>query len=156
MIVFDGYITGVAKRHFTKKSFILGSKICLFAAIVVLPLIIILANRISNWNLIWIYILFVISSPFIMHFTKSKKERLALTPRKIYTEDGQIVCIADKYEEIKDIQDVKCVYDYGEFYELAFPFGKISEKFICQKDLLSKGSLEEFEALFEDKIVRKR
>ena len=56
--------------------------------------------------------------------------------------------------EYRNIEDVKCVRDFGEFYELVFPFGKISEKFICQKDLLSKGTLAEFEALFGDKILR--
>ena len=36
----------------------------------------------------------------------------------------------------------------------SFIFGKISDKFICQKDLLTKGSLEEFERIFEGKIKR--
>lgn len=53
------------------------------------------------------------------------------------------------------IKDVKNVYDHGEFYDLVFPFGKISGKFICQKNLLTEGTLAEFEALFDGKIVRK-
>ena len=41
------------------------------------------------------------------------------------------------------------------FYFIKFPFGKYSDKFICQKSLLTQGTLEEFEALFEGKIERK-
>ena len=31
---------------------------------------------------------------------------------------------------------------------MVFPFGKVSEKFICQKSLLSEGTLEDFEKLY--------
>ena len=53
------------------------------------------------------------------------------------------------------ISDVKKVVDHGEFYELSFVFGKVSDKFICQKSLLTKGTLEEFKAMFGDKVYRK-
>ena len=42
------------------------------------------------------------------------------------------------------------------WYEIVFPFGKISSNFICQKNLIFKGSLEEFEDLFNGKIVKRR
>ncbi len=64
-----------------------------------------------------------------------------------------VICIADKYKECRKISDVKRVRDYGEFYELVFPLSKMSEKFICQKNLLTKGTLEEFKRLFRGKIA---
>ena len=77
-----------------------------------------------------------------------------MLPKRIYTRDNHIVCVADKYTDSKLISDVTKVLDHGEFYELCFPFGKISEKFICQKSLLFKGSLGAFERLFKGKIVK--
>ena len=77
-----------------------------------------------------------------------------MLPKRIYTNGDHIVCVAEKYTDSKLIKDVKKVIDHGEFYELCFPFGKTSEKFICQKSLLSKGSLGAFERLFADKIIK--
>ena len=95
-----------------------------------------------------------IIAPLLLYIPKRKKERLSLTPKCIRVEDECIICMADKYTEQRFIDDVKKVYDYGEYYDLIFSFGKVSEKFICQKELLSKGSIEEFESLFEGKITR--
>jgi hypothetical protein len=78
-----------------------------------------------------------------------------MLPKRIYIKDDHIVCIADRYTDSKFISDVNKVIDHGEFYELCFPLGKVSEKFICQKDLLTKGSLREFESIFKKKIERK-
>lgn len=52
-----------------------------------------------------------------------------------------------------DVDAVKKVVDYGDFYHLIV-FGKLSA-YICQKDLITQGTIEDFEKLFEDKIVRK-
>ena len=68
---------------------------------------------------------------------------------------NHIVCIAEQYKESKPISDVSKVIDCGSYYDIRFPFGKLSDKFICQKDLLTKGSLEKFEELFEGKIRRR-
>lgn len=44
---------------------------------------------------------------------------------------------------------------YGEFYDIIFYFSNKVLNCICQKDLIVEGTMEEFEKLFEDKIVRK-
>ena len=45
--------------------------------------------------------------------------------------------------------------DYGECYYFKFNFGERDRFFVCQKSLLTEGTIEEFEELFEDVIVRK-
>lgn len=52
------------------------------------------------------------------------------------------------------LEKVKKVIDYGNFYQICI--GKESEwcRYICQKDLLIKGSLREFERIFKRKLVR--
>ena len=60
---------------------------------------------------------------------------------------------ANSYSSRKMI-DVKKVRDYGNFYYLTFYFPYKDGYFVCQKDLLVEGTLEEFEKLFEDKLER--
>lgn len=55
----------------------------------------------------------------------------------------------------KPINAVKKVIDVGEWYYIIFKFGDIGNSWVCQKDLLTKGTIDEFERLFKDKIVRK-
>ena len=52
------------------------------------------------------------------------------------------------------IQDVKKILDYGEFYAIIFYFPNADRRFICQKDYIVQGTIEEFEQLFKGKIVR--
>ena len=92
---------------------------------------------------------------FFLLIPKGKKEHISMLPKKIYTDGELIVCIADKYTDSRFIHDVKKVIDHGEYYELIFPFGKVSEKFICQKSLLAKGTIWGFEALFDGKITKR-
>ena len=56
---------------------------------------------------------------------------------------------------IKPISKVKKVVDCGDWYFIVFKFLEFSNALACQKDLITKGTIEEFEALFEGKIVRK-
>jgi len=56
---------------------------------------------------------------------------------------------------IKTLEDVKKIIDYGEYYMIVFIFFKKDKTFICQKNLLIEGSLEEFEKLFENVLVKR-
>ena len=44
----------------------------------------------------------------------------------------------------------------GDFYKIYFYFPHKSNLFVCQKDLIIKGTKEEFEELFSAKIMRKK
>lgn len=150
MIEFNGYLTGSAEKRFFIKSKIIGLKILIPSLLLMLPIVICIAN-IFHFPLI-ACIAIIATFPLTLLIPQPRKERISLTPKQICINDTHIVCVADKYEEIRRIDDVKCVTDRGEYYEIDFPFGKISEKFICQKDLLSKGTLREFEAIFCKKL----
>ena len=52
------------------------------------------------------------------------------------------------------IGEIETVVDYGEWYQIYFNIGFRNNYMICQKDLIVKGTLEEYEKLFGDKIVR--
>lgn len=153
MIEFTGYLSGVAEKHFHKRSAILGQNILLASVLIFFPVIVSLAVNWECWRLIVAYCSLFVLIPFLVRIPKSKKEKIMLTPKKIFTQDEYIVCVADRYTESRLICEAKFLRDYGEFYEIVFPFGKASDKFICQKSLLTKGSLEEFEALFDGRII---
>ena len=83
----------------------------------------------------------------------SKKTKEEITFYHVFF-DGEIIVAKqgiDKEETCRDINDAKCVKDYGDYYEVVY---KLINPFICQKDLISGGTLEEFEAMFEGKIER--
>ena len=86
----------------------------------------------------------------------SNKKILARCPNRITIEDEKIVCDGSVEVEYcsKDILDVKKVLDYGSFYFIKFYFDG-STLYLCQKDLIVKGTIEEFEELFADRLVRK-
>lgn len=48
------------------------------------------------------------------------------------------------------VSEAKALRDFGDFYKVIFP----RHQFICQKNLISGGTLEEFEAFFDGKIER--
>lgn len=156
MIEFYGALSGVAEKHFWKKSRAFGRRMVVFSMSIFFPPAVYFTFRMHDWKILFAYIVFVGLFVLMTGLPPRKKDKTGLLPRKITIdlEDGYMTCVADNYVESKYVDDVEYVYDYGAFYDLTFPFGKYSEKFICQKDLLSKGSIEEFEDLFYDKLIR--
>ncbi len=155
MIEFDGYITGKAEEHYFKVSKASARKVWFFIFILPFPGILSHAIYFGFWMLFKIYCLSCVIWFCSMFFLPTKKDLRAFIPKRVYIQDEHITVINDKQGQVNKLEDVKKVIDYGEFYELTFPFGKSDKKFICQKSLLTKGALEEFESLFEDKIERK-
>ena len=154
MIEFNGYISGNAEKRFYEKSRNLVKTIFLGAALAMLPPIVFVAVKVKLWQIVCGYCSLFIIIPLLLRIPKSQKERLAILPKRIYVEEEHIVCITGQYTESKMITDVRKVVDHGDFYELYFVFGQVSDKFICQKSLLTKGTLDEFEALFDDRLFR--
>ena len=151
---FDGRLTGAAEKHFFIRSKILGQKIILWSALLLAPGILSYAIRSENWSIVAVFVGLFMCIMLLMVIPRSEKEKKQITPKKIVIEDGYIVCIAEKYTETRLVADVKLVKDFGEYYELCFPFGKMSEKYVCQKSLLTKGTIQDFETLFSGKISR--
>ncbi len=51
----------------------------------------------------------------------------------------------------QNVRNVRWVLDFGEWYHIVFRSKFDQGRFVCQKDLLVKGTIEEFESLFEEK-----
>ena len=153
MIEFNGYLTGSAEKHFFRKRKTLTRNLMFCSLLLLLPAITAFSFYLNLHILFKIYVVIVMVLSLFLAIPQSKKIKREITPKRIFIDGESIVCVSDKGTESRLISDVKKVTDFGEFYELTFPFGKVSANFICQKNLLTKDSLEEFEALFEGKIV---
>ena len=154
MIEFTGYLSGEAVKGFWRRSRKIGMSIVITTFVVFIPIIFSLAAAFASWGVLVGYgILCFVTFTFLL-WPKSEKFMRQGMPKRIYTDIEYIVAETDTGEEFKLLSDVKQVFDHGEYYELVFPFGKVSDKFICQKSLLTQGTLEEFEALFSVEIIR--
>lgn len=74
---------------------------------------------------------------------------------KINMEFIEIAAVLGNGKNIRKMSRVKKVVDCGTWYEIFFKFGDITNSCVCQKNLIVLGTIEEFEKLFEGKIIRK-
>ena len=87
----------------------------------------------------------------VSHFQVAKKQ---LARKVIYIKDGMIFYVTDKGTVTQALEGVKGVRDFGEYYVLIFRGSGNFSQIICQKDLLTNGTIEQFEELFDGKIMR--
>lgn len=158
MIEFKGYLTGISQKYFCDQIVKLQQKFILFASIPALFLIYLFAylywggDIVEPKSIIVCIVSFAIL--YMLPRIQTKKEKEKITPRRVYIENDIIICQSNALVESRTIQDVKEVRDYGDFYYLEFPFGKYSYRFVCQKDLLTQGTLADFESMFQGKIKK--
>ena len=161
MIEFNGVLSQEAQNFFWRESAKNMRKILVIPAILFLLIILYVALLTKYWALLVGYVVFCFLVSLLLLLPKGKKERARFARVRIYI-DGEYIVYQNEalqatgvYEEFLLISDAESLVDFGNFYYISFPPGKRSEKFICQKDLLVKGTIKEFEALFDGKIIRK-
>ncbi|MGN0530322.1 MAG: hypothetical protein ACI4IH_04425 [Eubacterium sp.] len=156
MIEFNGYLTGTSQKFFCKQIVKLQQKIILFTLIPIFIILMIVFYLV--FDVIALYPEVIISEiilsalALLLPNIQTKKEKEKITPQKVYIENDMIVSKSNAMVDTRFMKDVKEVRDYGEFYY--FVFKAYSYRFVCQKDLLTQGSLEEFENLFAGKIKK--
>ncbi len=148
MLEFNGYISGASEKWCYKENCIFIIKLFLCCSILILPGMLGIGIITRLWLVFDIYGTASIVTPLLIIIYKSKN-RKATTPKRIFTDGEIITCITDINAETHYIKDVKLLKDHGEFYELVFPFDKGSKNFVCQKNLLVGGTLEDFEMIFK-------
>ena len=150
---FSGALTGAAEKRFWKLSRHISCQMFLMVSATMAPICIFLSIRYKTWLLALLFVLCVAFILLVVHIPKSKKDKQETVPYRVFTDGEIITSVSIRYNESRHLKKVIKVKEYPEFYELVFAFPQISDKFICQKELLSQGTLEEFEALFNGKIV---
>lgn len=156
MIEFDGYISGKAEKYFFKHEFLYVILGYLVPNSGLLILSILWGMRSGFWLIAEIIASMYLAIPIICGILFSrKKSRKKMITKKIIIRDDLITAITDTQPLTKNVSDVKQVKEYRDFYAITFRFGNLSNTFICQKDLLVKGTLDEFDELFIEKLVLK-
>ena len=152
MIEFKGSLAGEAERRFFEKVRYVERVALFISMAVVYPFIILFSIRIDVVSLtFWYPMLFVVFF-LITLIPKSKKEKDLMLPKSITINQEYLTCVTGRGKEQRVHADVKEVQDCKTYYEIVFRFGKSSPVFICQKDLMTQGTIEEFEELFKGKI----
>ena len=83
--------------------------------------------------------------------------RFRLSPHIVITEEDislELWSDGKKVWRTRKLPKVKKVLDCGEVYYIIFKFGDITNSWICQKNNIISGTIEEFESLFQSKIIK--
>lgn len=89
------------------------------------------------------------------NFFMSKKEAKSVFPIQIIIDEKKIkVYRCDKSIWERSINDIKSIIEDEGYYYIKLRF-LFESNCLCQKDLISEGTIEEFEQRFADLIVRK-
>ena len=154
MIKFQGEISGECLKYILRRD----AKKDRIVTLIGLPIIgvpVTIAVCAIDWRFVFLCLLFFGLVIALCSLPPSKKNLGLLVPSAVTIdpESQDMFSDSDKFHEERAFSLVKEIWDFGEWYDIRTDgnYGK----FICQKDLICEGTLEEFEVLFADKIVRK-
>lgn len=155
MIEFKGELSKNCKKFLFKQQ----TSAQFFASLIVsliASMIILLIAIPDNLNLLLLFVPLALLVGCSL-LPPGKDSQKSFVPKRIYVdiEEGEIVHECEKLKRSHSIKSVKSITDYGEWYYFEFEFGDRDMYFICQKDLIARGTIEEFENLFQGKIIKK-
>lgn len=93
---------------------------------------------------------------FFAVYREKPKHYGKLMPSKVVIEDDFMISYCQNAEYCRYFKDIKSIVDKGDSYFISFYFPDKCGTFICQKSSIKQGTIDEFENMFENKIIRKR
>ncbi len=153
MIVFSGELDKNSKQYVKNKLLKFTAKISIMILLVLSIPIILLSLLWEKLILLFLIVVVLISISFFMGGNKQIQFGI---PKKILIDEYYVNLEGENIYQKKSINTVKKVIDFGDWYHIVFKFPAKSIYCVCQKNLLEEGTIEEFEAVFEGKIVRKK
>lgn len=152
MIEFSGTISKNCKNYIKNRekkiSFVGLSGACL---VFLIPFII-LSFKNQIFLLVVATLLFL---PLFAFSPISERSLQSSIPEEIKINNNIIISKGKNFEYKRQTSSIKKIIDFGDWYHVFFNYANRCENFICQKDLIKEGTIEDFEKMFEDKIVRK-
>lgn len=160
MIKFSGILSEECKYYYLRNAQKINFFVFLFVSIPFIIGIVVLAKT-TGW--IALILLIPIIYLIVMVSLPPKSKLYNKINKNLYYQD--IHCEIEIMDEViyasmlnrnesKDFIDVKKVVDMGDWYKFYFYFPHKSNIFICEKKSLTEGTLEEFEELFKDRLVK--
>lgn len=141
-----------------KKVIIRKEKTILFLASIIPFLVGISITIIIAIKIDLIYLLFLIPLLFfifIPFFPLTKKTLDLIIPVRIWINQEVVLSEGNNFKCSKQTADIKEIVDYGSYYFIYFKWPKKSYKFLCQKNLIITGNIDDFEKHFKTKIRKK-
>ena len=92
----------------------------------------------------------------ILPLSKARQKQIELfkTEIRITIDENNIVNTTIYGRISRPLEQVKKVIDVGKWYCIVFKGGDIANSWVCQKDLITKGTIEEFEEIFDQKLIK--
>lgn len=163
MVEFFGKIdNNIQAKTITKRGRFLGVLGIIVLLVIMIPYLIVwfVDDGSTNYELIITTISFglAVILGLIICIPTSRRDLRFVWDYYIKFEDGIITQISNHQNGVTQhykMSKVKKVVDYGRYYYIFLYRLDPSKGIVCQKDLLINGTIEEFEKLFEGKIIRK-
>ena len=159
MVVFCGDLSEKSKEYLLKENVVLGLIISIPVALIFCSITIFLAAILELW--VMLIFLIPISLIFIFpiigkYFQKEKVLEMIIPSKIVIDGNGDIRMFLGKEKTLieKSFSKIKKVEEDDDWFYLKLRFPKI-DGFLCQKNLITEGTIEEFEEIFKDKLVRK-
>ncbi len=160
MIEFSGELSEINRQRIIKNDTFVNMVTIMNAVVIYTAIILAFAIAFHEW-LITIMLspllVLIIYTPLFPHICKKKDLDEMMQKSIIFDEeyDGIYVDYNGKPRTAYfSFHDVKKIIDLGDSYYIKFYFPKLII-FVCQKDLITQGTIEEFEEMFADKIIVK-
>ena len=154
MIEFNGMPTGEVSKYVIKQNKKAGWIGGSLGGIVMLAAIIYAAVQLQH-PIVWLGLIVLALWFLLIALQPFKKDIPKLFATKLtILEDGKIIAYAYDQTYCNSIDSVRKILDVGNGYVFEFKFRYRNPYFHCQKDQITKGTIEQFEELFKDKIVR--
>ena len=158
MIRFKGNLSGTCQKYIRRKEGIVQSIIFTIVFIILaFPLYLMITPVITS-EVFWaMYLIIYLCFMLLSFLLPLKKDFLKSIPHEIIIsmEDDIIVSVSANNTLEMTVSSVETVFDMGLWYVLKFsPGPNYPPRFICQKDLIVEGTIEDFEKLFEEKIIK--
>ena len=153
MIIFLGELADNSRKYVKNKLFKFTSIVSIMIALILSIPIILLSILWDKLILLFLIVCVLISISLLWGVNKQLQ---FVIPKKILINDDFINIEGQNIYQKKSITTVKKVIDMGGWYHIVVKFPAKSIYCVCQKNLLTEGSIEQFEKLFEGKIVRKK
>ena len=154
MVEFLGDLSGDYKRYTAKQQAKYNFLVSCIVSTIITVIIIIFSIKVH-----WIFVVFMVPIIFLIICSSIIPKGKILDyvlPTQIIIINNLITCKGKKFCTTKELNCVKKVIEKENFYQIIFRFPYKDLRFICQKDLLVNGSIDDFKDIFKDKIVKSK
>ena len=161
MIVFSGEFSEESKRYVLKQNARIGLLVSSILALIATVIVVTIAIIYSLWLILLFLIIFallVVLATLTPYIQRKRILKLIVPSKIVINKEGGYIRIYFRNTAAiveQKLSKIKKVIDEGKHYYIKLKFPKI-DGFLCQKDLLEEGTNEEFEEVFQRKMIRKR